>query len=458
MLHRKSFEQLRAAYRARELSPVRVIESALAHAEEANSTLNAFAMLDHERALAAAAQSEDRWVAGNPLGPLDGMPFTVKEFAAVKGWPTRRGSVVTSPEPVGQSAAFVDRLTRGGAVIFGKTRAPEFNWKGVTDSPGYGVTRNPIDVRLTPGGSSGGCSAAVAAGVVRASIGSDAGGSVRIPAAFTGTVALKPTFGRIPLAPPPSAYFDIVHTGPIAASVAELAEVMSVVAGPNSGDGSSVGLRELDYLRTPDTSGLRIGLLEPQRWADSDSTVKRGMQEAVDLLAAGGYEISTVDFDVQRGLQVGAFFYRLGCLAAVEAVPEADRARLDPALLEFIDPVRGTRLEDVQLMRLARDQLTGQLHGLFDRIDVLALPTMPIVAFEAGRNAPQGWASDDWMSWNPYTPAFNITQVPALSFPIWPEGASLPMGLQLVAARGRDDLLIALAGWLESRRPVRLVP
>lgn len=457
MLHRQPFNVLRAAYRAGSLSPVAVTESALDHAEQVNGTLNAFALIDRDRAIELAHQSERRWRDGAPQGLLDGMPMTVKEFAAVQGWPTRRGSVVTSDSPASSSAVFADRLLHAGAVLLGKTRAPEFNWKGVTDSPGYGITRNPLNPALTPGGSSGGCSAVVAAGVVRASIGSDAGGSVRIPAAFTGTVGLKPTFGRIPLAPPPSAFFNVVNAGPIAASVRELAEVMQVVSGPVSGDWTSVGLRDVDFNAIPNAAKLRVGLLRPDRWQNSDGTVLQGMSEFASLLTNAGSKPQTVDFDVEEASRVGGFFYKMGCRAAVSSVPEDRRAELDPALLEFVQTLPSLTADLIVEMQQKRDFLAGQLHQLFDDVDVLVLPTMPILPFEAGRNTPAGAEVDDWMSWNPFTPAFNLAQTPALSYPLWPQGASLPMGVQFVAARGRDDLVLALAEWLEERRPVRLI-
>jgi aspartyl-tRNA(Asn)/glutamyl-tRNA(Gln) amidotransferase subunit A len=457
VLHRQSYEALRAGYRAGTISPVAVTESALRHAEQVDKSVNAFALLDPERALQAAAASAYRWRNGVPNSLLDGMPFTVKEFAGVKGWPTRRGSIVTSSEPVAQSAVFVERLLEAGVVLLGKTRAPEFNWKGVTDSPGYGVTRNPLDPRLTPGGSSGGCSAVVAAGVVRVSLGSDAGGSVRIPAAFTGTLALKPTFGRIPQVPLPSAFFNVTHTGPIAASVAELAEVMHVVCGPHAGDWSSVGLRDLPLDRISNTNGLRVGLLSPTRWAElCDPIVRQGMQETVDLLVQEGFDLRTVDFDIQRASRVAAFFYMLGCQAAIRTVPEALRDKLDPGLLKFAQPVEKVQYDDLLKMQQQRDLLAGELHAVFDTVDVLMLPTLPILPFEAGRNTPSGWHDDDWMSWNPFTPAFNLAQMPALSYPIWPKGASLPMGVQLAAAKGHDELPLAVASWLERHRPIQL--
>lgn len=453
-MHRQPHDALRAAFQTGSLSPVSVAQSALAHAEQVQARFNAFALIDHERALALAAASEQRWKRSEPLSPLDGIPMTVKEFAAVAGWPSRRGSLVSSADPVAHSAVFVDRLLKAGVVLLGKTRAPEFNWKGVTDSPGYGVTRNPLDPSLTPGGSSGGCSTVVAAGVVRVSFGSDAGGSVRIPAAFTGTVALKPTYGRIPLVPPPSAFFHVVNAGPIAASVTELAQAMQVVSGPHAGDWSSVGLRSVDFDDIPPAENLRIGVLMAARWNNCDAVVQQGMQEVLGLLTAAQFKLQQVDFDVRRASQVGAFFYIQGCRAAVKSIAQAQRSQLDPALLEFVAPLKPIDTDELMSMQQARDTLAAQLHLLFDEIDVLILPTAPILPFEAGLNTPRDWPSSDWMSWNPFTPAFNLTQTPALSFPVWPKGARLPMGLQLVAARGYDEHVLSLARWLEQQRPI----
>lgn len=224
MIHQQAFSDLRQQYRQGKLSPVDVARSALQHADRVASLTNAFALIDVDRALAAARRSEQRWRSGQAIGDLDGMPMTIKEFAAVKGWPTRRGSLTTSADPAPESTVFVARLEEAGTVLLGKTRAPEFNWKGVTDSPGYGVTRNPWNLDLTPGGSSGGCAAAVASGVVRVSFGSDAGGSVRIPAAFSGILGLKPTFGLIPVVPVPSHFSNTAHVGPLGVSSVDLIE------------------------------------------------------------------------------------------------------------------------------------------------------------------------------------------------------------------------------------------
>jgi len=460
MLHQQSFQALRALYRSGEVSPVDVTYSALRHAESVNESLNALAVLDHDRALRAADQSQTRWRSGTPLGPLDGMPVTIKEFAAVEGWPTRRGSAVTSGEPAAASTVFVERLLDAGMTPLGKTRAPEFNWKGVTDSPAYGVTRNPWNTALTPGGSSGGCSAAVSAGIVRVSMGSDAGGSVRIPAAFTGLIGLKPSFGRIPASPLPSAFSQVVHTGPLAAGMRDLAEVMQAAAGPSGRDWTSFTgaiMDDVEALSGMPTQ-LRIGVLDASRWASSCEEVKRGMAETVSLIERAGFAMETVDFDVVAASSAAATFYRVGCEAAVRGIPVADHGRLDPGLLAFVKSIEGLQLTDYLEACRLRDLYANALTALFDRVDVLMLPTMPILPFEAGRLTPDGWPSDDWMSWNPFTPAFNAAQVPVLSYPVWPAGSTLPVGIQFVAPRYRDERLMTLGAWLEQRIPVRLSP
>jgi len=456
MVHEQSFEALRALYQSGELSPVDVTESSLEHAEAANGTLNAFALIDGERAIAAARASEKRWREGSPLSEIDGMPISVKDGIGVEGWPSRKGSVVTAAEPVSENSELAARLVAAGAVLVGKTRMPEFAWKGVTDSPGYGVTRNPLNLELTPGGSSGGCSAAVAAGVVRVSIGSDAGGSVRIPAAFTGTFGLKPTYGRVPITPPASIFFNVAHYGPIAASVGDIVSVMNVISGPSSRDWTSVGLAPVDFKSNESPKELRIGLLNPLRWEGSSDIVKRAMDQTYGILWSNGFEVRTVDFDVQEASRVDAHLYRLGCLSAVNSIPADQHGLLDPGLLGFIDPVRNTSFADVQRAALQRDTLNGQFSALFDEIDVLLLPTMPILPFATGKDVPPGSADDDWFSWNPYTPAFNLTQAPAISVPYWPEGSALPVGVQLVAAKCREDVLLRLALWLEQSLPQRV--
>ncbi|MGO1173159.1 MAG: amidase family protein, partial [Actinomycetaceae bacterium] len=193
-----SAARLVAAYAAGELSPVEATTAVLDRIEEADGELGAFCLVDREGALAQARRSEERWVAGHASGLLDGVPVSIKDIFLTKGWPTLRGSRAVDPDqPWEVDAPVSARLRADGMVFVGKTTTPELAWKAVTDSPLTGVTRNPVDPALTPGGSSGGASAAVAAGMGPCAVGTDGGGSIRIPAAFTGTVGVKPTYGSI---------------------------------------------------------------------------------------------------------------------------------------------------------------------------------------------------------------------------------------------------------------------
>ncbi|MCS6855984.1 MAG: amidase family protein, partial [Elioraea sp.] len=198
--------------------------------------LNAFCLVAWRTALAAARESERRWMKGEPQGLLDGVPVSIKDLVLTRGWPTLRGSKTIDPKgPWKDDAPCVARLREHGAVLIGKTTTPEFGWKGVTDSPLTGVTRNPWDPRLTPGGSSGGAAAALAAGMGPLAIGTDGGGSIRIPCAFTGVFGLKPSFGRVP-AWPLSPMGTVAHVGPMTRSVADAALMMNVIALPDTRD------------------------------------------------------------------------------------------------------------------------------------------------------------------------------------------------------------------------------
>ena len=238
MLHQTPWPRLRELYRLGEVSPMDVARSALEHAERADPIINAFALLDRAGTLAGARESEERWRQGAALGPLDGMPVAIKEFAAVRGWPTRRGSALTSAEPAAAHTVFVQRLADAGAVLLGKTRAPEFNWKGITDSPAFGITRNPWNPSLTPGG--------------RQRLRGGRGRRRGAPVHGQRRGRLDPHPGRLhrhhrpeaharahPLSPLPSAFANIVHTGPIAAGMDELQEAYLATRGASPLDWTS---------------------------------------------------------------------------------------------------------------------------------------------------------------------------------------------------------------------------
>ena len=252
--------ELHHAYAAGELSPVEATQAALGRIDAYDKAVNAFCLVDPERALASARESEQRWQRGEPLGSVDGVPTSIKDLLPAKGWPTLRGSRLISPEQVWDvDAPATARLREQGAVLLGKTTTPEFGWKGVTDSLLCGPTGNPWDPSRTSGGSSGGSAAAVALGMGALTVGTDGGGSVRIPAGFSGIVTLKPTYGRVPLYPP-SPFGTLSHVGPMTRTVTDTALLMDVITRPDVRDWSALGSPSGSYLEGLDdgVEGLRI--------------------------------------------------------------------------------------------------------------------------------------------------------------------------------------------------------
>jgi len=250
-------------YRSKELSPVAVMTETLARLERYEGALNAFVLYDPESALAAARASEARWQRGEPQGLLDGIPLAIKDTQLTRGWPRLVGSKTIDPNQAWtEDAPATARLRAENAVFFGKTTTPEFGWKPLTDSPLTGVTRNPWNLERTPGGSSGGSAAAVLAGICPLAVGTDAGGSIRIPAAFSGIFGLKPTFGRVAIYPP-SAFGDVSHVGPMSRTVADAALMLDAMKGPDARDWYSLpddGIAYRDAVHRGSLKGKRVAL------------------------------------------------------------------------------------------------------------------------------------------------------------------------------------------------------
>src|SRR5690349_2865780 len=279
-------------YRKHQLSPVEVTRTVLERIEKLNPVLNAFNLVS-DRALDEAQASEARWQSGQPKGLLDGVPVSIKDILLTKGWPTLRGSKTVDPKgPWNDDAPATARLREHGAVLLGKTTTPEFGWKGVTDSPLTGITRNPWNSKKTPGGSSGGAVAAVAAGMGPLAVGTDGGGSIRIPCSFTGLFGLKPSFGRVP-AWPLSPFGTVAHVGPIARSVADAALMLNVLALPDARDWHALPFEPRDW-RTGLEDGvreLRIAFSRDLGYAKVDAEVASVVADAVKVFADLGAKV-----------------------------------------------------------------------------------------------------------------------------------------------------------------------
>ncbi len=434
--------ELIEGFRSGTVSPVEATRAALDAIERYDGAVNAFVLVDAEGALAAAKESEVRWQRGEPLGPGDGVPTSIKDALWTKGWPTLRGStMIDEAGPWEEDAPAVARLRETGAVILGKTTTPEYSWKGVTDSHKYGATGNPWDPSKTSGGSSGGSATAVGLGMGAWSLGTDGGGSVRIPAAFTGTVALKPTYGLIPLFPP-SAFGTLSHAGPMTRTVRDAAALLDVVSGFDPRDWSAMPTPGTSFLTGIDdgVAGLKIAYSSDLGFVDNRPEIEELVRAAVGVLAEAGAEVAEVDPGFADPVDAFNVLWWSGAAKVLSAYTVDDR--VDPGLrrvAELGSSYTASDFLDATAERMELGRLMGRFHQQYD---VLITPTLPITAFPVGQDVPDGWASPDWTSWTPYTYPFNLTQQPALSVPCGFTSDGLPVGLQIVGARHADALTL----------------
>lgn len=446
--------QLVAGYEAGDFTPVEVTRAALERAAEAQARTNAFVRIDAGPALEQATASTERWRRGEPAGPLDGVPATVKDILLQRGGPSYKGSWAVGDEgPWDEDAPSVARLRESGAVFLGKTTTPEFGWKGVTDSPRHGATGNPYDPTRTAGGSSGGGAAAVAMGAGPLALGTDGGGSVRIPASFSGIFALKPTYGRVPIYPA-SAFGTLAHVGPMTRDAEDAALLMDVITAPDPRDWSHLGpvphsfrgalaagaegVRGLRIAYSPDFGG-RVPV---------DPDVAAAVRRAVALLVELGAEVEETDPGFEDPIEAFHTLWFSGAARVTEHFSQDQRDRLDPGLQEIVaDGAARSALDylaavDVR-MALGKQLgtfLDGHANGAYD---LLVTPTMPGTAFGVGREVPEGSGMTRWTEWTPFSYPFNMTQQPAASVPCGLDTEGLPIGVQLVGARHADALVLA---------------
>jgi aspartyl-tRNA(Asn)/glutamyl-tRNA(Gln) amidotransferase subunit A len=437
--------QLVDGYRSGEFTPEDAARAALDAIRAHDGEVNAFVLVDEQAALAQARASTRRWQAGSPLGPADGVPASIKDMLLTRGWPTLRGStLVEESQPWDVDAPAVARLRESGAVLLGKNTTPEFAWKGVTDSIRHGATGNPWGADLTSGGSSGGAATAVGLGMGTWSVGTDGGGSVRIPASFTGTVALKPTFGRIPIYPP-SPYGTLSHAGPMTRTVTDAALLLDLIARPDSRDWAALDPPAASYLEGLDDGvvGLRIALSPTLGYGRNDSEVDAAVRAAAQVLADAGAHVEEVDPDIADCVDAFHILWFTGAAKVIEQYGEGAIKRVDPRLREAIGEF-GTDVSAAAYLDATAERMDlGVRMGAFhDRFDLLLTPTMPIPAFSTGQDAPDGWPSTLWTSWTPYTYPFNMTQQPALSLPCGLTAGRRPIGLQVVGPRHADALVL----------------
>jgi aspartyl-tRNA(Asn)/glutamyl-tRNA(Gln) amidotransferase subunit A len=447
--------ELLGAYAERSLSPVEVAERLLARIEQVDPALDAWCLLDAETTLDQARASEARWADGRPQGRLDGVPVAVKDVFLTEGWPTLKGSLVVDPAgPWADDSPCVSALRRHGAVLLGKTTTPELGWKGVTDAPATGVTRNPWDTDRTPGGSSGGSSAALASGTVPLALGTDGGGSIRIPAAYTGVTGIKPTWGRVPHWPV-SPFGALSHAGPMARTVADTALMLDVLVEPDPRDAAALLPDGVDHLAGIEggVAGLRVAYSRTLGHVHVDPEVADLVAAAVAVLEDLGARVEEVDPGFADPVDTFWVLWSAGAAQATATDSPEQRRLRDPGLQEIcVDGERCSAVDFISALN-RRGELAGHMARFHQRHDLLVTPTMPTAAFEAGVEVPAGSSGRRWTSWTPFTYPFNLTQQPAASVPCGFTAAGLPVGLQVVGPRGTDALVLRAARAYEAARP-----
>ena len=460
-----SATELLSLYAKKKLSPVEAVTAALDRIVLHNAAFNAYCLVDGKGALAAAHAAEKRWQRGEPVGPLDGVPAGIKDIMLTKGWPTLRGSKAIDPkQPWEEDAPAVARLREAGAVFLGKTATPELGWKGVTDSPLTGVTRNPWDPVMTPGGSSGGAAAALAAGMGTLMTGTDGGGSIRIPGAFTGVFGLKPSFGRVP-AYPLSPMGTLAHIGPMARTVADAALMLSVIAQPDARDCHALPPERGDYVKglNKGVKGLRIGYSPDLGHAKVDPEVATAVAAGAKLFDHLGAKVEKAD--PGEGTPIFAdsheFFTVLwfaGAANALQPFSAKQRAGMDPGLVEVAEA--GARYTALQYLAAVkrREELSVVMNRFHQKYDLLLTPAMPIPAFAAGRETPARSGMKRWTEWTPFTYPFNLTRQPAAVVPCGMTKSRLPVALQLVGPMYADAVVLQAARAYEKARPFAMPP
>ncbi|MEI8701906.1 MAG: amidase [Mesorhizobium sp.] len=449
-LCRLSAAELNAAYRAGSLSPVEVTMAALARAEAINPLFNAFTMIDRKAAIKAAGASEKRWRAGEPLSAADGIPTTLKDIVWVEGWSVRYGSRTTPAAPCDRDAPAVALLRRAGAVFIGQTTTPEFGWKAITDSGLCGITRNPWNAEKTPGGSSGGAAVAAATGAGVFHLGTDGGGSIRIPASFTGIAGLKPTFGRVP-AYPSSAFGTVAHIGPMARTAQDLSVMTQAMSGRDLSDWQQ-GAGTLAPLGRIEATlqGARVGYWSKPPSGVLDEEIAAAVSHALTYFSAFGATVEPIDLPGGDLLDLFQYHWFTGAAARLALIPENERAGIDPGFLEIARAGAAFDAKALVAAQLQRGEFGAAMDRLLDTYDFIVSPGASIPAFDVGLEVPSGSGLSRWTEWAAFSYPINLSQQPACVIPCGMTAAGLPVGFQIVGARGDDAQVLSAAADLEA--------
>ena len=449
-LHALSAAALSAAFARRSLSPVEVTQAVIAQINRCEPQINALYAFDPDAALASARASQARWLAGTPLSPIDGVPGTLKENIATRGCAMPVGSAATALLPMAEDAPPAARWREAGLVLLAKTTMPDHGMLSSGLSSFHALARNPWDTTKTPGGSSAGAGAAGAAGYGPLHVGTDIGGSVRLPAGWCGLVGLKPSAGRIPIQPP---YAGRV-AGPMTRTVADCALLMAVLARPDGRDATSLPAQQIDWQHLGrDLRGLKIGLLLDAGWGLAvQAETRAAVLAAARLFESAGAVVTPLSPFSSRAMADGMDrFWRMRCHLDLQALPKARRASVLPYLRDWAASAATLSAADVFTGYSQMAALRDAAVAACQPFDFVLSPTSPVAA------CPAEWASPLNDPARPFehiafTLPYNMSEQPALSIPCAFTAAGLPIGLQIIGRRFDDLGVLQVAAAYEQLR------
>lgn len=446
-----SAAEVAALYRLKRLSPVELVTATLANIDRHNARLNVYRVVDHEAALECARESEQRWTTGHPLSPADGIPFGVKDLLLARGHSTLFGSCARVPDPdTSVDAPAVARLREAGCIFLGKTTTSEFGWKGTADSPLTGITRNAHNDAYTSGGSSGGAGAGAAAGMGIFQLGTDGGGSVRIPASFNGVFGFKATFGRVP-AWPAGPMMTLSNVGVLTRTVSDGAAMLDIITKPDPRDWYALPPGPLDFTGRldQDVAGKKFGLYLGAPGAAVDPEVKAAVRRLAGTIEHAGGVVENVSLPIDDLHEVFVSHWYAGAQHLVAQVPEERRSMIDTGLADAAAKGRALDVPAYYGATFTRQRVGERLQKIAREYALLITPTVPILPFEAGREWPANRAYTSWLDWAGFLYPFNLSRQPAASLPVGRSSNGLPIGVQLIGALYDDENVVALARAIE---------
>jgi len=449
--------ELAAAIRAKRVSPVEAVEAVLDRIAEVNPAINAVVTVTEDLARAAAREVEARLGRGEPVGPFAGVPMTIKDLIMVKGVRTTWGSRIFERFVAPEDAPLVERLRAAGAVIVGMTNSPEFGYRATTDNPLFGATRNPWSLAHTPGGSTGGGGAAVAAGMGALTIGTDAGGSIRIPASCCGIVGLKPTLGRVPMAPVYGGLETLSHAGPMTRTVRDAALAMSVIAGPDPRDLMSLPDDGTDWTAAADggLANVRAAWTPDWGYAPVDPEVRRLTESAARRFTDAGARLEEASPRFTDPSEAFGALFPAWVAARLAGYLAEWRTKMDPGLVRYIE--MGQRPSAVDFVQAAnvRRTLNDAFREFFKTYDLLLTPTLAAPPLPLGQHVYEeiGGKAVGQLGWLAFTFPINMLGYPAITVPAGWTAAGLPVGLQIVGPRFADAAVLRAAAAFEALQP-----